>query len=204
MKKVFGVLLMLLAGAFVVSVCAQAVPPETGYKCRRAEFYEDGTLKKCRLLEPVVIEGYPCKRWVRWHSNGRLKQLELSRDHTVQGIRIPATSNVFLHDDGVLESCWIWKDVTIQGVPCDGGWGKMAVSFYRDGKLKYCFLSEHTEIQGIPCRASVFHIVGFHPNGKLKRCTLSRDHVIAGREYRKGSKLYFDAEGNVQPPPAGE
>ena len=201
MKRLIVVLLLVLAGAVVASACAQSVSSETGYRCRSAEFHEDGTLKKCKLLEPVTIEGYPCKRWVRFYPNGHLKQLELSRDHSVQGIRVPATSNVFLHDDGVLESCWIWKDVLIQGIPCDGGWGKMSVSFHRNGKLKHCFLSEHTEIQGIPCRASVFRIVGFHPSGKLKECTLSRNHVIDGREYRKGSELHFDEAGSVQPVP---
>lgn len=162
------------------------------------EYHENGVLAKGKLREPSKIAGFPCRRWVRLHPNGALKQVELAESMILQGIEVPKGSNVFLFDDGTLDECWFSKDVTVQKLPCNGG-GKISTRFHRNGYLKSCFLAKNTEIGGVPCKASLFVPATFHERGQLKSCLLAKDYTAGEMTYKRGSKVAFDEEGNVGP-----
>jgi hypothetical protein len=193
------VLIAVLVGLTSMLHAADSPLPDTAYKKSSAQYHDNGTLMRCKLRKPTKIQGYPCQRWVWFHANGTPKQLELAEATTIQGISIPKKTTVFLGTDGSLGKCWLSKNVTIQGIPCNGGFTKVTTVFHKNGKILCCFLSESAEIQGIPCKASVFKPVYFHPSGKLKTCTLSKKHAQDGKEYEKGTTLHLDEKGNVLP-----
>ena len=193
------VVLVIILVSFASILCAGDLPlPETAFKKGSALYHEDGMLKRCKLKTELSVQGYPCQRWVWFYADGGIKQFELSEPKTIQDIVVPSKSTVFLRADRSLEKCWFSKDMMIQGIPCNGGSGKVTTEFHKNGKISCCFLSESTEIQGVPCKDSIFKPVYFHPSGKLKTCTLSRRHTIEEKEYRKGTTLHFDKTGRVE------
>ena len=70
-------------------------------------------------------------------------------------------------------------------------------SFHKNGKLNYFFPKKDIEIDGILCKGSVFHLTGLYDNGKLRNCTLAETMTINGKEYRKGTKIKLDKEGEI-------
>jgi len=198
MKLAKATATIILACLAVSAWAEEQLLPENAFTGKSVRYHENGSLKKCKLRIPTVVQGYPCQCWLRFYPSGRLKELRLSESKRIQGIEIPRKSVVFFRSDGLLDHCWLRKDLTIQGIPCNGGFMKADTGFHRNGKLAYCGLSKSTDIQGIPCKASPFTNVVFHPSGKLKKCTLSKDHTINGTEYGKGTALRFDSAGNVQ------
>ena len=198
MKQIL--LIMLIVSVASALHADDSSVPTTAYKKNSALYHENGTLMRCKLKESTTIQRYPCQRWVWFHANGTIKQLELAETSVIQDISMPKKTTVFLGNDGSLGKCWFSKDVTIQGVPCNGGSMKVTTVFHKNGKILCCFLSKSTDIQGIPCKASVFKPVYFHPSGKLKMCTLSKTHIIGGKEFKKGTAMHFDESGSVRPP----
>jgi len=104
---------------------------------------------------------------LRHWEDGSLKDAELSTDHELSGRLLPEGTRVFLAADGVLESAYLSRDMVIDGIPVNGGWGKIATSFHPNGALKHVFLSEDAVIQGVKCKASLFHYLVFDADGKL-------------------------------------
>lgn len=163
-------------------------------------YHDNGVIRKCKLKEPTVIQGYPCERWVRFYQNGGLEQFEILESVTLQDIDIPAKSTIFLYRDGSLKKTWFSDSMRVQGIPCKGAQlGKVTTAFHDNGALQWCFLTEPTTIQGIPCKASLTDIVGFHPNGMLKTCTVEHQITVQGNIYTRGMKIYLDDSGNILP-----
>lgn len=197
MKHVHVMALVLLC--FVSGLWAEQQPlPQEVFKERSALYHENGILKRCKLKEPCMVQGYPSERWVWFHDSGAIKQFQLSEPRTIQDIPFPVHSTVFLHPNGSLQSCYFSKDITVQGLPLTGGYMKVTTAFDGNGRITFCCLSKPTEIQGIPCAASVFKPVYLHSSGKVKKCTLSRDHTIDGKDYKKGATLEFEPNGTLK------
>lgn len=197
--KTFIAFLVLLVGFAPTPVSAeQQTFSETNCIPKTTLYYNNGAIRKCKLKEPVTIQGYPCQRWIRFYENGVLEQFELTETLAIQGIDVPEKSTVFLYRDGHLQKCWFSKTLTLQEVPCKGGRiGKVSTTFHKNGKLRRCFLPETTIIQGIPCKASLLDHVGFDPNGKLESCTLADTITLNGNVYKRGMKLRFNEQGEV-------
>ncbi len=145
-------------------------------------------LKAC-LKEEAVVDGLRCERWIRFHADDVLAQCFLAEDADVQGHRFPAGTCLWFDPAGRLQHVWLSRDATFDGVPCDGGWGKIAVSFHPNGRLKSAFLPEDTEIQGVPCLASAFHPFVLDEEGRLVRCTLAGPYEHEGRTLARGDEL---------------
>jgi len=168
------------------------------FKKQTARYHENGILKRCKLKEALVVQGYPCKRWVWFHNSGAIAQFQLSKTRTIQNMPFPANSTVFLHPDGSLRSCYFSEDVTVQGLPLNGGYMKVMTAFDSAGRITFCCLSEDKEIRGIPCMASVFKPVYLYSSGAVKKCTLSRAHTIDEKEHKKGMTLEFESDGTLK------
>jgi hypothetical protein len=185
--KRFIIFIIIAAGTFL-----SAAIPQNYYSRFGAEYDTSGVLIKCKLKKVYQIENIPCRDWLRFYSDGSLKQCELAEKTELQGIAFPKYSILFFRENGSINNAWMGSDLEIDGIPCKGGWGKVDTKFYSSGKLKSCFLSENREIQEIPCKASLFHPVIFYENGKLKQATLCRDAEIHGILYEKGSTIAFE------------
>lgn len=157
-----------------------------------AQYYKTGQLKKCQLKRTAVVQGITCRHWIRFFEDGTLKQFRAAQETEINGIQIPADTEVFLSKDGSVERCWFSRDMKIQGILCDGGAGKISTSFHENGKLMSCFLVKNQKIQGMPCMSSMFRYVMFYKSGGLRKFTLSEDKNIGGTLYRKGMTIEFD------------
>lgn len=179
---------------------AELRPPDSNlFKKSSLQFHADtNAIKRGKLVKPATIQNMPCRRYVWFYPSGALEQFEAAEAVTLNGIDIPSKSFVFLREDGTLDQVWFSKDVVIDGVPCNGGWGKIDVEFHPNGKLKLCFLSKDALIQNIPCEASLFRPVIFDNEGRLIRATLSQDHTIGGKTFKKGDELAFDENANAR------
>jgi hypothetical protein len=174
------------------------VLPEEVFKKRSALYHENGTLKRCKLKETLVVQGYPCERWLWFHDSGAIAQFQLSKTRMIQNITFPGHSTVFLHPNGSLRSCYFSKDITVQGLPLNGGYMKVMTSFDGNGRITFCCLSKDTKIRGIPCKANVFKPVYLYSSGAVRKRTLSMAHTIDGKEYKKGTTLEFETDGSLK------
>ena len=197
--SLFGPVLVcsILAGiAFRSGSTAVEQPvPADAYDPDTVRFHKNGVISKCKLLKWMEIQGYPCCRWVRFFPDGRVARFQAQRDIVISGVSVPAKSDIFLDENGVFYKGWFDGELDIDGIPVDGGCGKLETTFYRDGTIKSCFLYKTAEIDGVPCKASVFHPVEFFENGRLKRCTLARSVTRNGRVYKKGELIVIDETG---------
>lgn len=159
------------------------------------EYYENGSLKKCKLSNAVVLNGYECISWLHLFKEGTIKQVETAKDIKRSTFVIPTGSIIFLDekDPTYLRTIWFSRDVKIGAVSCKGR-NKIAVSFYPNGKIKACFLSEDQIIQGFPCKSSLLKPIKFHPNGKINSLTLSRDYEYRNIKYKKGETILIDTD----------
>jgi hypothetical protein len=129
------------------------------------------------------------------YPDGSIDSHELAQDHVIQGRLIPAGSRVFHLEDGVFKGAWLAKDMTYDGIPCNGGFGKIYTGFHSNGKVKTAFLSHDTVIQGVPCEASLFTPANFATDGKLLSCMLSDAWDSHGVKFAAGDRITFDANG---------
>lgn len=208
--RVLSIVILLLSMAFFPVYALEPLDKERSViqpmfneaRCiaKTVLYHDNGVIRKCKLKEPTMVQGFPCKRWIRFYQNGRLEQFEILEPITLQDIDIPAKSTVFLYRDGSLKKTWFSDSMTIQGVPCKGArLGKVTTAFHDNGILQWCFLTEPKTIQGIPCKAGLTDIVGFHPNGMLKTCTVEKQTTVQGHIYTRGMKIYLDESGNILP-----
>jgi hypothetical protein len=187
--------------ALLASACTVLTPQrdeDLPYRSGSILRHEGGALRRGLLVEPTEVLGFPCRGYVWLHPSGALDSFELARDAEVAGRTLPEGSRVFLREDGSLEWCWLSRDLVIDGIRCNGGWGKITTAFHSNGRLSAVFLSEDQEIQGVPCEASVFHPVELDEEGRLRGCQLSRAWRSHGREFAAREVLRFDADGRPE------
>lgn len=178
----------------LVACLAQQDPADLPFQTSSILRHENGRMKRAYLPEPTDVEGFPCQRWCWWYDDGRIDNIELSRDLAVQGHALPVGTRVFFDREGRLAHAWLSKDTVIDGHLCRGSM-KIDTAFHSNGGVKAFFPRESTQIDGVPCTASLFHPIYLHPDGKLRQCKLAGDVVLAGRVYEKGTTLSLDATG---------
>ena len=179
-------LVLLLAGALLS--CRAQDPADLPYRTGSILRHEGGALQRGYLLEETELAGYPCHRWTWLYEDGRLDNLELARDFTVQGHAFPAGTRVFFDPEGRLAHAWLSRTTQVDGWPCRGRW-KIDTAFHPNGRVKAFFPPDDLEIDGVPCAASLFHPVYLHPDGGLRQCQLAADAVIDGVTHRRGETV---------------
>jgi hypothetical protein len=192
-------LVALAALVPIFGACRGAALPTS-----QGTFYErtiqragDGTVLKGELVAASELQQLPCRGWAHFRPDGSLRSVELARDAELGGRALPAGTRVFLDEQGRLESCWLSRTTSFDGVPCRGGFGKTSTAFHPDGGLRACFPPDDIEIQGIPCEATPFVPIYFHANRRLASCRLSRAVVLEGIEIPSGSTIRLDAQGRL-------
>jgi hypothetical protein len=192
--------LLLLALVACCQGLAKAAPGDPPLRFGTIARYDDGTLRKGYLKERAEVEGFPCKRWLHYYPGGKLKGFELARDTVIQGHPLPAGTVVWLDEQGRLETCWLSRNTALQGLLCDGGFGKVATSFHPNGHLRSLYLTSTQEIEGLPCKAGVFAPVRLHDSGSLAGCTLARDALWRGQQLPRGAEVRLDPDGELVSP----
>ena len=189
----------VLAICPLLGACRAQRNQDRPFRTATVETYEDGQIRKGCLLEEASFQGHPARKgsWVHFYPSGAVDGLQLAREHTIAGRSLPERSTVWFLEDGSMKTVWLAEDRTYDGVPCDGGWGKVATGFYPDGGLRSAFLSRDAVLQGLPCRSSVFRIVTFHPGGQLAGATLSGPATYRGLALRGGDRVQLDPDGNL-------
>ena len=167
------------------------------YDKKTAQYYKPEQIKKCRLTEPVIINGMYWIGWVSFYPNGKIQMGKLNRDAVIQGITIPAGSQIWLTPEGKLDHCWLSKNLMINKIPVKGGPFKVDTKFYDNGQLHFVFLAKSTLIQGIPCQADILKPVEFYPNGSLKLATIFQTIRLDEKTFKKGTTILFDDKGKV-------
>jgi hypothetical protein len=192
-----GAALALLALALSIAGCrAPQDPADLPFETASILRHADGSLRRARLLEETELGGLACRRWVWWHADGALDNVELARDSTVQGHALPAETRVFFDREGKLAHAWLSQDTVVDGHPCRGRW-KIDTAFHPNGRVRAFFPPHDVEIDGVPCDASVFHPVYLHPDGRLARCRLARAFEIGGERRAAGSTIELDERGEI-------
>jgi hypothetical protein len=189
-------LLALLVASSLAGCSAPQDPADLPFRTSSILRHENGRMKRAWLLEETELEGLPCQRWVWWHADGRIDNLELALDRDVQGHRLPAGTRVFFDVEGRLAHAWLSEDTRIGGLACRGRW-KIDTAFHPSGRVRAFFPPETIEIDGIACTASIFHPVYLHPDGRLQQCKLAGDVTLQGRSFERGSVLCIDAAGRA-------
>lgn len=169
-------------------------PADLPYQTSSILRHENGRMRRAFLLEETEIGGFPCQRWIWWYGDGRLDNLELARDLTVQGHAFPARTRLFFDPEGRLAHAWLSQDTVVDGRPCRGGL-KIDTAFHPNGRVRAFFPRRTLEIDGVTCTASVFHPIYLHPDGRLRQCKLARDVTVAGQTFEQGETLKLDEAG---------
>jgi hypothetical protein len=171
-------------------------PADLPYRTSSILRHDNGRLQRGHLVEETTLEGLPARRWVWLYEDGRLDNIELARDLSVQGHAFPQGTRVFFDREGHLAHAWLSANTTLDGLPCRGRW-KIDTAFHPNGHVRAFFPPEDYEIDGVLCEASVFHPVYLHPDGHLAQCKLARDVVLDGRTFERGTILALDASGKA-------
>jgi hypothetical protein len=187
---------LLLVALLPASCLAPQDPADLPFRTSSILRHENGRMKRAHLVEETVLEGFPCRRWVWWHEDGRLDNLELAADLEVQGHAFPARTRVFFDREGRLAHAWLSRDTLVDGRLCRGRF-KIDTAFHPNGRVRAFFPRDTLEIDGVPCTASVFHPVYLHPDGHLRQCLLADDVTLDGRVFEKGQVLRLDELGRA-------
>jgi len=163
---------------------------------RSVERDAKGRVRKGYLARPTLVDGLPCKMWIRFREDQTVSMCRLSSDTVIQGQRLPAESTIWFHDNGRPFRVWLGRPMTVQGLPCKGGPVKKTDTvFYPNGRLEGTFIAAPVTIQDIPCQKS--GLVMLYPDGKLKQCLLARACTIDGKPYQKKLIVHLDEQGRV-------
>lgn len=159
----------------------------------------DDRIEKGLLTAPATIEGVPCKGWIRFWPNGRLRSAELATAAAVQGHDLPAASYLWFDELGRLATCFLAQDTVLQGHLCRGGPFQIATSFHGNGALDAFFPREEVTIHGVRCASTTQAPVRLHPDGTLAGCRLAQDALVFGQPRRRGDSIELDATGRLLP-----
>ena len=196
-RRVASAALLLLAGLTLGACLAPQDSADLPFRTSSIRRHDNGRMERAFLVEETEIEGFPCRRWIRWYESGQLESVELARALEVQGHAFPEHTRLFFDPEGRLAHAWLSRDAEIDGLPCRGRL-KIDTAFHPNGHVRAFFPPDTFEIDGVRCVASVFHPVYLHPDGGLQRCKLAGDVTLAGRTFRKGTTLELDEAGRAR------
>lgn len=150
---------------------------------------------------------------------GKLRSVVLATEATVDGMILPAATDLIFGDSGSLShvtpptelvlngvpcaahqtavfmfgaflEAWPARDVIIDGVPC---MGHEIVRFYEHGPLARCYVSEDVDIHGVPCQEHCR--IYLHDNGHVQEATLARDHTFGDIPVEAGETVGLSQNG---------
>jgi hypothetical protein len=147
--------------------------------------------------ENVEIAGIPCRGEAAFDRKGDLICGTLSREWLFGTRRFAADSSFRYYrgrEDGRLNDVKLGADQEIDGLPCLGG---TVVWFHPNQRVSLLNLASNRDVDGIPCAGGRdFSLtLNFHPNGRLAAAVLAREHVLLGREFRRGTRISLDGKG---------
>ncbi len=168
---------------------------EIEYLPEDAETFPDGTIHDAILARDSIIQGLPCAggHSVVFFSSGRLRLAWLSRQ-TIVGTVTCAIGILYLHESGALLNATLAASQTFVELTVSAG---TRVTLDEDGQLieHSHHLPTDRTIDGLHCAAE-FNI-WFYPSGRLSAAVLASPSVIGGREFTRGSELFFAEDGQV-------
>ena len=168
------------------------------------EYYSDALYASGVLMEPTVIQGYPCHKKIILDKDGNPTQFILAEDAAVAGNDFKKNTFVAIRkDNGYLIHCQYTTEVQgykIKKTPYRSPFfvGNTNFQLYPSGKLSYFEPIDDIEIDGVHCRPSgVRGGIKLYEDGKLKECTSAGDQTIQGKKVGKNFELRFDENGNL-------
>ena len=176
------------------------------YPCKdRFRVNSDGVIYGFTLSEDHVINGTLIPEGSSYSRYEDNYLIHLSKDIEIQGFPVYhketglfKENNVRFHHDGTMLGFFLANEMTIDGIPCNGGKKNCYVELYHSGDLRSCILSENMEIDSIPCQGGEKNSeLWLHPDGKLIACFLSKDFNIDDKLYNQGTQIIFDKYGKV-------
>lgn len=174
-----------------------SAPTELPFLRQSITRHLDDHIEKGLLTAPATIEGVPCKGWIRFWPNGRLRSAELATAAAVQGHDLPAASYLWFDEQGHLATCFLAQDTPLQGHLCRGGPFQIATSFHGNGALGAFVPRDEVTIQGVRCASTTQAPVRLHPDGTLASCRLAQDALVLGQLRRRGDTVELDAAGRL-------
>jgi len=202
--------------------CVLSKPTDIfGVSCEyEIEFYANGNIKCLYLANSTTINDIPCSAGkdakICFYDNGQIAMCTLSRQMYIEDI-LCREGRLEFYDNGKLAKCMLAKRRNIGSILCkeyisfykSGAPKKLTIagitrvqrlfcedtiSFYESGQIEECNLAVPMTVQDIDCDKGY---INFYNTGKLRFCVLSKDFIIKNKEYKKGTRLYFNEDGNI-------
>jgi hypothetical protein len=151
------------------------------------------------LKKETIIESYPCAEGlVHFTKSFNLQAFRLSSPLKLEKYEIEKDTWVSLEKAGYY-ICSFPKEKTIQGFTCIGSKSEDGpkVTFDNQGNIRSFFSVSDVKIGDIYCSGGKSNEIGILKNGHLGYCKLSIDQNINDTNYKEGSILFFDYNGNV-------
>jgi hypothetical protein len=158
----------------------------------RIEYTESGKINYAILEGPAKLQDLPCRGWVYFYESGRIKNAELSREATIQGMKFENGSRISLYESGKLQSGTLAEGKIVDGIKLVDG---ARISLFEDGKVINAYLTKAQEIQGILCAPG---LIDFYDNGRLETATLARAEELGRIKYPAGSVIDLYSSGRVK------
>jgi hypothetical protein len=160
---------------------------------------QDTILVIGQLKNETIIDTYPCAEGLVYFTKSlKLQSFKLSAPLKLEKFEIEKDTWVSLEKSGYY-ICSFPKEKTIQGFTCIGGKSEDGpkVTFDTQGNIRSFFSVSDVKIGEIFCSGGKSNEIGILKNGHLGYCKLSIDQNINDTNYKEGSILFFDYNGNV-------
>jgi hypothetical protein len=167
----------------------QGIPLPAG---TRIEYRESGKINYAVLENPAKIQDLPCQGWVYFLESGKIKNTELSRDVTLQGMKFEKGSRIQLYESGRLRSGTLAEGKIVDGIKLGDG---ARIFLFETGKVVNVYLTKDQEIQGILCAPGQ---IKFYDDGRLGTATLARAEELGRIKYPAGSIIELYRSGRVK------
>lgn len=133
------------------------------------KIYYYGKTKKVRSInfkEETTVQGIPCRFFVEFHENGKIKSCRLSKRIKIQGITLARNDGIIFHKNGILSLIRLIQPfLTIQGILIKKG---SYILFYDTGQISSIQTrdAKKTLIQKITFENN--SVIDLYKNGRIK------------------------------------
>src|SRR3989339_221849 len=103
----WGLIPLLVSCTSIMTVQLPEFDDQITFHDGTDQYFDNGSLKRCRLSDTVLIQGYSCTNWLHLNENGYLRQCETTVDIPRSGFTIPAGSMLFFYDELPLKEHFI-------------------------------------------------------------------------------------------------
>lgn len=132
---------------------------------------------------------------VKFHDDGSLQQFTLAEDYTVDGIRLPMTSEVRLFNNGSLKGFHVREDISAFGLEIIGN---SDLWLDEQGEIRSwsVYLEEDRVVQDISFKQGTR--ISFFPDGNIMTLALREDKEIQGVFLKRGTDVSFFPNGTIR------